>query len=259
MRTSTLQQKNVLLNMLQRLCQDPQALVEIYLNYDCDLNAVENIYERLMNIISKQSTSKASLTTTGTSTPDAGSGKGLQSPPPSAKGHSLPPSLTTSKLAETSVAGDSPALEAKLHRQSLESLVFVLKSLVAWKDAASKNVAQAQGTIDGSGTNGLSVSEHGSASALGRTSGDEGRLEASGSGSTEALAGRTSNVSGGGSGGGSIDLRVTTPIELTDSGRRVLEDDPTRFESEKMRKMTMAEGLRKFNLKPKRVSCFAYD
>jgi len=126
--------------------------------------------------------------------------------------------------------------------------------LVAWKDAASKNAAQAQGTIDGSGTNGLSVSEHGSASALGRTSGDEGRLEASGSGSTEALAGRTSNVSGGGSGGGSIDLRVTTPIESTDSGRRVLEDDPTRFESEKMRKMTMAEGLRQFNLKPKRVS-----
>jgi brefeldin A-inhibited guanine nucleotide-exchange protein len=46
MRTSTLKQKIVLLNMLQRLCQDPQALVEIYLNYDCDREAIENIYER---------------------------------------------------------------------------------------------------------------------------------------------------------------------------------------------------------------------
>lgn len=50
MRTSTLQQKIVLLGMLHRLCQDPQALVEIYLNYDCDRDAVENIYERYDNL-----------------------------------------------------------------------------------------------------------------------------------------------------------------------------------------------------------------
>jgi brefeldin A-inhibited guanine nucleotide-exchange protein len=46
MRTSTLKQKAVILGMLSRLCQDPQALVEIYLNYDCDSEAADNIYER---------------------------------------------------------------------------------------------------------------------------------------------------------------------------------------------------------------------
>lgn len=46
MRNSTLKQKTVILGMLSRLCQDPQALVEIYLNYDCDGEAAENIYER---------------------------------------------------------------------------------------------------------------------------------------------------------------------------------------------------------------------
>ena len=46
MKTSTLKQKAVILAMLQRLCQDPQALVEIYLNYDCDSEAVDNIYEQ---------------------------------------------------------------------------------------------------------------------------------------------------------------------------------------------------------------------
>lgn len=244
MRTSTLQQKIALLNMIQRLCQDPQALVEIYLNYDCDLNAVENIYERLMNIISKQSTSKGPLASTGASTPDP---KGVQSPPGSAsaksQAHPLPPSLTTSKLAGTTVSTDTPALEAKLHRQSLESLVSVLKSLVAWKDAASKDVE----SIDS--PNGLMVSEHGSASALGRVSGENGRLEPSASGSAEALARRNSSISGG----GSIDLRVTTPVESTDASRRVLEDDPSRFETERMRKMTMAEGTRQFNAKPKKV------
>lgn len=46
MRTSTLKQKAVILGMLSRLCQDPQALVEIFINYDCDSQAVDNIYEQ---------------------------------------------------------------------------------------------------------------------------------------------------------------------------------------------------------------------
>ena len=46
MKTSTLKQKAVILGMLSRLCQDPQALVEIYLNYDCDSEATDNIYEQ---------------------------------------------------------------------------------------------------------------------------------------------------------------------------------------------------------------------
>ncbi len=53
MRTSTPKQKSILLGVFIRLCQDPQALVEIYLNYDCDRTALDNIYERLMNVVSK--------------------------------------------------------------------------------------------------------------------------------------------------------------------------------------------------------------
>ena len=49
MKTSTLKQKSVVLGMLQRLCEEPQALVEIYLNYDCDREAVDNIYEQLVD------------------------------------------------------------------------------------------------------------------------------------------------------------------------------------------------------------------
>ena len=51
MRNSTLKQKVTLLNMLHKLCQDPQALVEIYLNYDCDSDAPENIYEKYVLLI----------------------------------------------------------------------------------------------------------------------------------------------------------------------------------------------------------------
>ena len=50
MKTSSLKQKAVILSMLQRLCRDPQALVEIYLNYDCDSEAVDNIYEQCVQL-----------------------------------------------------------------------------------------------------------------------------------------------------------------------------------------------------------------
>jgi brefeldin A-inhibited guanine nucleotide-exchange protein len=40
-----LQQKRIVLNSLQKLCLDPQILVDIFANYDCDLGA-SNIFER---------------------------------------------------------------------------------------------------------------------------------------------------------------------------------------------------------------------
>lgn len=52
MRTSTLKQKAVILAMFLKLCQDPQALVELYLNYDCDSEAADNIYEQYVKVVS---------------------------------------------------------------------------------------------------------------------------------------------------------------------------------------------------------------
>jgi Sec7-like guanine-nucleotide exchange factor len=51
MRTSTLKQKGIILGMLSKLCQEPQALVEIYLNYDCDSEAADNIYEQFVMLL----------------------------------------------------------------------------------------------------------------------------------------------------------------------------------------------------------------
>lgn len=51
MKTSTVKQKAMILSMLQRLCESPQALVEIYLNYDCDSEAVDNIYEQWVQFL----------------------------------------------------------------------------------------------------------------------------------------------------------------------------------------------------------------
>lgn len=46
MKTSSYQQKLTFINVLTRLCNHPRALIEVYLNYDCDRGAMDNIYER---------------------------------------------------------------------------------------------------------------------------------------------------------------------------------------------------------------------
>ncbi|SHO79354.1 Similar to S.cerevisiae protein SEC7 (Guanine nucleotide exchange factor (GEF) for ADP ribosylation factors) [Malassezia sympodialis ATCC 42132] len=98
MRTSPPAQKSVLLATLQRLCVDPQALVEVYLNYDCDRTALENLYERLMNVISRLSQAPTS---------------------------DVPPSVDER---------DGESIDVRLKRQSLDCLCSVLHSLVEWMD-----------------------------------------------------------------------------------------------------------------------------
>ncbi|KAF9569079.1 Sec7-domain-containing protein [Agrocybe pediades] len=129
MRTSTLKQKAVILGMMSRLCQDPQALVELYLNYDCDSEAADNIYEHLMNIISKFGT----LTS---------SGPQQRAPEPPSPALSPTPKHQNANQASWNVSGlsvpgtmDTSTMglsDAQLRRQGLECLVAVLRSLVVW-------------------------------------------------------------------------------------------------------------------------------
>ncbi|KAG4190196.1 hypothetical protein ERO13_A07G018300v2 [Gossypium hirsutum] len=45
-------QKTSVLRMLEKVCKDPQMLVDVYVNYDCDLEA-PNLFERLVTTLSK--------------------------------------------------------------------------------------------------------------------------------------------------------------------------------------------------------------
>jgi Sec7-like guanine-nucleotide exchange factor len=49
---SSYQHKWIVLQALSRICSDPQSVVDIYLNYDCDLS-LHNIFERLVNDLSR--------------------------------------------------------------------------------------------------------------------------------------------------------------------------------------------------------------
>ncbi|KZO91151.1 hypothetical protein CALVIDRAFT_542103 [Calocera viscosa TUFC12733] len=129
MRNSTLRQKSVVMSMLQRLCEDPQAVVEIYLNYDCDRTALDNIYEHLMNIVSRLSSThiavqqgKAGEATSGMSARQGRFGTDAAS---------IPPSYSTAAVSSVDEVSGAVS-EAKLKQQSLECLVSVLRSLVTW-------------------------------------------------------------------------------------------------------------------------------
>ncbi|KAK6941180.1 Mon2/Sec7/BIG1-like, dimerization and cyclophilin-binding domain [Dillenia turbinata] len=45
-------QKQTVLRMLEKVCKDPQMLVDIFVNYDCDLGA-QNLFERMVTTLSK--------------------------------------------------------------------------------------------------------------------------------------------------------------------------------------------------------------
>ncbi|KAJ6613490.1 hypothetical protein B0H10DRAFT_2048736 [Mycena sp. CBHHK59/15] len=222
MRTSTLKQKAVILGMLSRLCQDPQALVEIYLNYDCDSDAADNIYEHLMNIISKIGSMPFAMTPQKPSEPPS------PALSPTVKSHhgAVPPSLSTSALAvsgtmDTSVMGLS---ENQLKRQGLECLVAVLRSLVAWGTAAGK----------------MSDDSLAAPSVRSQPGEDVRRDSMAADTSLDKLSAGTSVEA----------LRQPTPD---------LMDDPTKFESAKQKKTTLLEGIKKFNFKPKRGIQFLID
>ncbi|CAJ0647821.1 8817_t:CDS:10 [Entrophospora sp. SA101] len=110
MRNSSIKQKYALMNILSRICSDPQTLVEIYLNYDCDHRDVNS------------------------STPDSVS--------TSNNIFNIPPSLTTNSISNTTSSSpnnsNKPA-ELALKNQGLECLVSVLRSLVAWCSNKSTN------------------------------------------------------------------------------------------------------------------------
>lgn len=137
----------------------------------------------------------------------------------------MPPSLHANSMAgpahvDTSNLGTS---EPQLRRQSLECLVAVLKSLVAWGTTSTSSVD---------------------------TSGDKEQAK--------SLPGediRTENVTPD----HSMD-RLSTTASVSESSRiptpEQIADDPTKFESAKQRKTTLLEGIKKFNFKPKRVSIF---
>ncbi|GAB5586409.1 guanine nucleotide exchange protein for ADP-robosylation factor [Umbelopsis nana] len=222
MRNASYQQKHSLLNkVVLRICSDPQTLVEMYLNYDCDREALDNIYERLVNVLSRITTTHA------VNLPSKDSPDHRHSLEPSShlNGSSvvIPPKLTTDTIQPNekhSGAANQPS-ESALKYKSLESLVAVLRSLVAWYNKGAVSVPTStddevtpRESEDHQAMTGDGLTNHSNTSVP--------RLSPASS-NPHIANGSTSAM-----------------------------DDPEQFESKKHRKQMQQEGIRQFNWKAKK-------
>lgn len=170
-----------------------------------------------MNIISKIATTH----------PNAPAAKGPEpaspalAPSTKARPHAtnIPPALSTTALAVPGNADNHNfgQSEAQLKRQGIESLVAVLRSLVAWGTATERNATDAP--LDSS------ILTSPSNSKLDSVVSDTSLDKLSAPGNANELS------------------RISTPD---------ISDDPGRFESAKQRKTVLQEGIKRFNNKPKK-------
>ncbi|XP_062506854.1 brefeldin A-inhibited guanine nucleotide-exchange protein 1-like isoform X3 [Corticium candelabrum] len=210
---SSSQHKWMVLEALSRICADAQCVVDIYLNYDCDLS-LANIFEHLINCLSRMSQSN----------------------------------LRHSQHHGESV--ESSVTERMMQVKAVECLVSVLKCMVEWsKDIyvnpnttgmmattietttqSSQNVASNQAT--GTSDSHLSV--------------DEGDSGMSGSGPSTPHTHRRMTSLAGSSFGEGEDLGGSNP------SLRAALDAPEEFAERKQRKDIIEQGIALFAKKPKK-------
>ncbi|KAG6001160.1 hypothetical protein E4U21_004659 [Claviceps maximensis] len=145
-RNAPTSQKLYFVTILNRLCADPRALVETYLNYDCD-QTVDNIFQTMIEDLSKFSITPLTITTINEQVYEEARAK---TPPASEwqlKGI-LPPPLTVAHIISPQDNEPDYPKEYAMKRLSLEALVETVRSLVNWSASVRSDSAD-MSRVDG--------------------------------------------------------------------------------------------------------------
>ena len=236
-RTSPSFQKQYFMSILERLSADPRTLVEIYLNYDCDRTALENMfqgylyrhtllsstklmYKRIIEHLSRFSSIPAVATAVQQQQYQE---HHVRAPTGATDWHqpgTLPPSLSTANVSSSYNANiQSVPPEYVMKQQALECLVEILRSLDSW---SSRRLASSA----------MSTREE-----LSRKSVENSResLDVAPVATVLALSPR---------------LEVTESI--TGQSSPIVNDDPSEIEKVKRKKTALTHAIQQFNFKPKR-------
>ena len=211
-------QKLYVMKILKRLSTDPRALVEMYLNYDCESTALENMFQRIIEQLSKTSSISIPPAIVSAQQQQQYQEQYTKEVDADLDWHDhgkLPPSLTTASLnIPWNHEWDLP-VDFLLKQQALDCLVRTLRSLVNWsQDSLAAGAAKLQNM------------DLRNSSDRFRESLDPGQAAGSPRMSTADTP-----------------LAPSTPL---------LEDDPSQLEKAKHRKTALNSGIRQFNFKPKR-------
>lgn len=145
-KNAPLSQKLTFVGILKRLSEDPRALVEIYLNYDCDRN-VDNIFQTIVENLSRFATA---------SVPVSPAQEQLYQENPSKYGSVgewqiksvLPPPLSVALIASHGDADGDVPKEYVMKRAAIDSLVETLRSMVHWAQPGRPEVSGVAGNAD---------------------------------------------------------------------------------------------------------------
>ncbi|KAF2713166.1 hypothetical protein K504DRAFT_371527 [Pleomassaria siparia CBS 279.74] len=124
-------QKQQIIVVFGRLAADPRALVEIYLNYDCDRTALDNMYQRVVEHLSKLSSTAVTVTPIQQQAYQEHREKQSKQSDWQSRG-TLPPSLSTASMNVHQEPEHAYPPEYAMKQESLEGLVGILRSLVNW-------------------------------------------------------------------------------------------------------------------------------
>lgn len=211
-RNAPASQKLYFMTILQRFCADPRALVETFLNYDCDRNVDNNMFQTLVEDLSKASSQAVMMNPTHQQQYEERTAKENNSDW-QVRGTMPPPLSTASMIDHNQTNPDEIPKEYIVKRKALDCLVETLRSLVNWSQQGIADV-----------TNNLETDVR--ASEDFRES-----LDPSGNDSSSRFT------------PGDTPIAPSTPI---------MEDDPEQLEKEKQRKTAMSNAIKQFNFKPKR-------
>lgn len=228
MKTSTVHQKQYLLSVLQRLCNDPRALVEIYLNYDCDRSSPINVYEHIIDLLVRISLNSIHMTQMQLQAYHENKHK-----PIAVYNLSLPPALSIANVTTSSHNPETlpyPA-EYALKMSALESLVAILRSLLSW---SQRGIAAVSATLQEDPAEGR----------------DQTALSSAAISAAETAANVIMSTTNHKSDQSSSDS--SSIVETSTIAASIAVDDPSQFESLKHRKTALTDAIRDFNFKPKR-------
>ncbi|KAI4092177.1 MAG: hypothetical protein LQ344_003660 [Seirophora lacunosa] len=208
-------QKMYVMKILKRLSNDPRALVEIYLNYDCESTALDNMFQRTIEHLSRIASTPAVVSAQQQQQYQDQHSKEIDSDLDWHDHGKMPPSLTTTSLNTPWNHELDLPVDYLMKQQALECLVRTLRSMVNWSQdnliasAAKLDALDIRKSLEGP-----------------RDSFEPGRTTGS--------------------------PRISTADTPAAPSTPLLEDDPSQLEKAKMRKTALMNGVRQFNFKPKR-------
>ncbi|KAL1305418.1 hypothetical protein AAFC00_002304 [Neodothiora populina] len=210
-------QKQYIIVIFTRLAADPKALVELYLNYDCDRSAIDNMYQRIIEHLSRLASTPVPITSEQEMRYHEYHAKHGNAVSDWQNQSVIPPSLSSATIHSTPESSNQDIpLDFSIKQQALECLVETLRSMVNWSQQG-----MTLAPLSHNGDSRLSLDDS-------RESMDV----------REPGAVAVSPIVGGKEDGGSV-----TPIA---------EDDPAELERIKHRKTALNNAIRQFNFKPKR-------